>query len=55
VVATRLACSGLWWLVLHGNDWLACDIVGNDGAYGEGYLSSLLLVCGGAAGGTVWS
>jgi len=45
------ACSGLRHLVLHGSDWLAWDIVGNDGACGVGYLSTLLLVCGGAASG----
>ena len=49
------ACSGLRRLVLHGSDWLAWGIVGNDGACGEGYLSALLLVCGGAAWGTDWS
>ena len=45
------ACSGLRRLVLHGSDWLAWDIVGNDGACGEGYLSALLLVCGGCGMG----
>jgi len=49
------ACSGLRQLVLHGNDWLAWDIVGSDGACAEGYLYALLLVCGGAAWGTDWS